>query len=349
MKTIYHVLGIRRDADTQTIKRAFREAAKLHHPDHHPGDPDAAIRFRQITAAYSVLRDAEQRAAYDQLLALDRQRIRSVWTRNIITASISAAVFSAVFVVGSVWIKPLVLTSMGVGRVERAAPRTEVAAGPPAAPTHAAIGDRQRDKPDRSSEAAVISNDTAADTNAVDSEPTATLGPATAFPTDQAQAGREGGSTAVPGAAIHPALADCGKTIADPPEAKADDIRGYAQVEIGDPDRALADYDQAIRHDPNNPALFHDRGMIWRRKGDLNRALADMDRAIRFGFTDANLYNERGLIWLEKGHYHRAIADFERASKINPGLAGAAANRDIALRREDEVERRSAGVDRQPR
>ena len=351
MRTIYDVLGIRPDADTQTIKRAFREAVKLHHPDHHPDDPDAPIRFRRITAAYAVLRNAEQRAAYDELLAFDRQRIRSEWTRHILTGAISVAVFSAVFVVGLVWIKPLVLTSMEAGRAERDAPRgpTEMAAGPPAS-IDAAIGDGHRDQRDGGSETPIALSDAAPGTQAVDAEPAVTPGPATGPPPDQARSDREAGAAAFPGADVHPAIADPDKTSAlDPHEAKADDISGNAGVDTGDPDRALADTDAAIRRDPNNPALFHERGMLWRRKGDLDRALADMDRAIRFGFSDANLYNERGLIWLEKGRYHRAIADFERASKINPELAGAATNREIALRREAEVERHSAGADRESR
>ena len=349
MKTIYDVLGVRPDADIETVKRAFREAAKLHHPDLHPGDTDAANRFRRISAAYSVLCDAEQRAAYDELLAFDRQRIRSEWTRNILTGVISVAVFSVVSVVGLVWIKPLVLTSMEAGRVEQDAPRgpTEMAAAPPAVPIDAGTGGGHPDRTAASAETAILPNDAMPGTHAVDAEATASLGPVTGPPPDQTQSGREEGAAAPSGADVHQAIADPDKTIPpDPPDAKADNISGNDRVAASDPDRALADYDEAIRRDPNNPALFHDRGMIWRRKGDLDRALADMDRAIRFGFTDANLYNERGLIWLEKGRYHRAIADFERASKINPDLAGAAANRDIALRREDEVVRRSAGVDR---
>jgi len=350
MKTIYDVLGIRPDADIETVKKAFREAVKLHHPDHHPGDPDAPIRFRRITAAYAVLRNAEQRAAYDELLAFDRQRIRSEWTRHILTGAISVAVFSAVFVVGLVWIKPLVLTSMVAGRVERGAPRgpTEMAAGPPAAPIDASIGDGHPDKPGASSETAIMPNDAVPGTNPIDAEPIASPAPATGPPPDQAQSGGEGGAAAHPGADFHHAIADLDKTVPpDSPDVKADNIRGNARVDMGDPDRALADTDAAIRRDPNNPALFHERGMLWRRKGDLDRALADMDRAIRFGFSDANLYNERGLIWLEKGRYHRAIADFERASKINPDLAGAAKNREIALHRESEVAPGPADVDRE--
>jgi len=64
----------------------------LHHPDCRPGDPDAAsLRFRQIVAAYAILRDAKRRAAYDRRLALERQRIRSERMRAIISGASLAA------------------------------------------------------------------------------------------------------------------------------------------------------------------------------------------------------------------------------------------------------------------
>jgi curved DNA-binding protein CbpA len=72
METLYDVIGARRDDDVESLKNAYRKAAKANHPDLHAGDPDAAVRFTRVTAAYSVLRNAEQRAAYDRLL-LGRQ------------------------------------------------------------------------------------------------------------------------------------------------------------------------------------------------------------------------------------------------------------------------------------
>ena len=75
MKSLYDVLGVRADDDAQTIKQAFRTAVKANHPDLHPNDPDALMRFRRIVSANTVLRDAKQRAAYDQMLEFKRQRM----------------------------------------------------------------------------------------------------------------------------------------------------------------------------------------------------------------------------------------------------------------------------------
>jgi curved DNA-binding protein len=61
----YDLLGIKRGADLETIKRAYRGLAKQLHPDVNAGDEEAADRFKEITAAYNVLADSRKRAEYD--------------------------------------------------------------------------------------------------------------------------------------------------------------------------------------------------------------------------------------------------------------------------------------------
>ena len=65
-QTPYEILGVERDADQATIKKAFRKAAKRWHPDKNPGDPDAARRFKEVAAAYAVLSDKAKRRDYDR-------------------------------------------------------------------------------------------------------------------------------------------------------------------------------------------------------------------------------------------------------------------------------------------
>ena len=74
MTTLYQLLGVCPDAGDEALKTAYRRLAKMHHPDLNPNDPDAACRFRQITAAIAILSDAERRAAYDQRLVRELQR-----------------------------------------------------------------------------------------------------------------------------------------------------------------------------------------------------------------------------------------------------------------------------------
>jgi len=61
----YVVLGVERDASEADIKKAYRKLAMEYHPDRNKSD-EAEERFKEITEAYEVLRDAEQRAAYDR-------------------------------------------------------------------------------------------------------------------------------------------------------------------------------------------------------------------------------------------------------------------------------------------
>lgn len=62
----YEVLGVARDADTATIKKAYRRQAIENHPDKNPGDPGAEERFKAAAEAYAVLSDPEKRARYDR-------------------------------------------------------------------------------------------------------------------------------------------------------------------------------------------------------------------------------------------------------------------------------------------
>jgi len=60
----YEVLGVPRNADTETIKNAFRQLARRYHPDIST-EPDAEQRFKEIAEAYGVLSDPAKRASYD--------------------------------------------------------------------------------------------------------------------------------------------------------------------------------------------------------------------------------------------------------------------------------------------
>jgi molecular chaperone DnaJ len=61
----YELLGVGRDATEDEIKRAYRQLARVHHPDANGGDPAAEAKFKELTAAYETLRDPERRRRYD--------------------------------------------------------------------------------------------------------------------------------------------------------------------------------------------------------------------------------------------------------------------------------------------
>lgn len=62
----YDVLGVARDADDATIKKAFRKLARELHPDVNAHDPQAEDKFKEVAEAYEILSDAERRATYDR-------------------------------------------------------------------------------------------------------------------------------------------------------------------------------------------------------------------------------------------------------------------------------------------
>jgi molecular chaperone DnaJ len=62
----YEVLGVPRDADDATIKKAFRRLARELHPDVNKNDPKAEEKFKEAAEAYEVLSDADRRATYDR-------------------------------------------------------------------------------------------------------------------------------------------------------------------------------------------------------------------------------------------------------------------------------------------
>jgi molecular chaperone DnaJ len=63
---LYEALGVRSDATAAQIRRAYQKLARRLHPDLNPGDPAAAERFREVSAAFEVLADPRRRAEYDR-------------------------------------------------------------------------------------------------------------------------------------------------------------------------------------------------------------------------------------------------------------------------------------------
>ncbi|HVM02628.1 MAG TPA: J domain-containing protein, partial [Acidimicrobiales bacterium] len=69
-KDYYAVLGVPESASDKEIQRAYRRLARRHHPDANPDDPRTEERFKEVSAAYHVLGDAERRKEYDELRRL---------------------------------------------------------------------------------------------------------------------------------------------------------------------------------------------------------------------------------------------------------------------------------------
>ncbi len=111
----YDILGLRRGADDEAVKQAFRELAKTLHPDRNPNDPDAERRFKLVSTAYEALKDDSRRRAYDEWLAFARKHERSKlaqWSRLVAMVVLlllgpSIALYWA-FVLLDKWDRPVV-------------------------------------------------------------------------------------------------------------------------------------------------------------------------------------------------------------------------------------------------
>ena len=69
-KDFYSVLGVTKDVSDADLKKTYRKLARKYHPDSNQGDAAAEAKFKEVSEAYSVLSDAEQRAEYDQIRAM---------------------------------------------------------------------------------------------------------------------------------------------------------------------------------------------------------------------------------------------------------------------------------------
>ena len=69
-KDFYKILGVSKEVSDAELKKVYRKLAREFHPDSNQGNPKAEARFKEISEAYSVLSDKDQRAEYDQMRAM---------------------------------------------------------------------------------------------------------------------------------------------------------------------------------------------------------------------------------------------------------------------------------------
>ena len=82
MDDLYQVLGVSRNASSEEIKKAYREAAFKYHPDRNAGDAAAEEKFKNINAAYAVLGDETKRADYDRYGTTTQQAYQQTYSQS---------------------------------------------------------------------------------------------------------------------------------------------------------------------------------------------------------------------------------------------------------------------------
>jgi tetratricopeptide (TPR) repeat protein len=139
------------------------------------------------------------------------------------------------------------------------------------------------------------------------------------------------------------AIADYTQAIRiDPQFATAYSNRGSAYGMNGDYDKAIADYNKAMELNPGIMYLYNNRGAAYFDKGDHDRAMADFNQQIRLDPNFAPAYNNRGLVYEAKRDHDRAIADYNQAIRLDPNLEEAYVNRGLVYQRKADHDRAMA-------
>ena len=98
--------------------------------------------------------------------------------------------------------------------------------------------------------------------------------------------------------------------------------RGVEFAAKNDYDRAIADYDAALRIDPKLTDAMHNRGIAWAHKGSPERAIADFDAVLKLNPKDAGALHSRAVELTVQGEYARALADYDTVMRLDPKASG---------------------------
>ena len=129
------------------------------------------------------------------------------------------------------------------------------------------------------------------------------------------------------------AIADYDSAIRlNPDLAKAYNNRGVVKDDLGQHFAAIADFDTAIRLKPDYAGAYNNRGTAKGKRGQYFAAIADYDTAIRLKPDDADAYYNRGTAKDKLGQHFAAIADYDTAIRLKPDDADAYYNRGLAKR-----------------
>jgi tetratricopeptide (TPR) repeat protein len=262
MDTLYDLLGALPRDNAEDLRAAFRRAVKGAHPDLRPGDPDAALKFRQIVRANEILVDPEQRAAYDHLLTLARAEQQSAFMRPL-AARIHSLAYGVMALAGiSIMTVGGYLLFMQVSTAS-VAPANKIGVAMRVSPDIALVS--RTDPPYPAEQSSVIAKH--------ESKRERTSIPADAIVRSAAMLPTNSESL--------PAL-----NFGTAPDFVLNDAsffhaRGIFAYRNGNLNGAIADQDQAVQLNPGFSASYIDRGVVFYRLPKFDRAFADIAPAKR--------------------------------------------------------------------
>ena len=114
--------------------------------------------------------------------------------------------------------------------------------------------------------------------------------------------------------------------------------RGLGYHQKNELDKAIADYEEALKLNPQSAVAFYARGTVYRDKGANELALADLDRAVAIKPDLPDLFATRGNVLAAMGEHERAIADFTEALRVKPGDANALSSRGYSYYKNGEID-----------
>ena len=300
MKTLYDLLGALPRDDAEELRIAFRRAVKGTHPDLHPSDPDAGVKFRQIVRASAILSDKDQRATYDHLLDLADQEQRQIKRRavahtiyqvtsGVIAFSAALAVivagYLAVMQMPDEWFVPLTEVATMLRQ------STEAAASTLRQSTEAATSALRQST--ETVTAIVLPSPPAPAMASTETQVAATkveAGQPPEKPVTIALLPPQPALSAVVTLQSEITTQPSAARMGPPLDIALLDARAYREHGIvayrnGDFGAALADFDQGIQLDPKFSAAYIDHGIVFYRLRKFDRAFADIARAKRIEKT----------------------------------------------------------------
>lgn len=101
--------------------------------------------------------------------------------------------------------------------------------------------------------------------------------------------------------------------------AAAHYTRGRAYLDTKRPEKALNDFNEVLKVDPNSPIALVNRGLVYRQLKQLDLAIADFNLVLEIGFEPAApTYFNRGMTYRQMGNAERALADLRKAQELDP-------------------------------
>ena len=96
-------------------------------------------------------------------------------------------------------------------------------------------------------------------------------------------------------------------------------------------DKAMQDYDNVIRLCPDDPVVYHTKGVTLLDQGELRAAVQAFDRAIQLDPSHVESYHLRGMVRVKLGEYLKAVEDFDQTARLDPRNPYVGHDREVAI------------------